>query len=146
MVDKSTRDWLIGLSIHNIGTACLWETLCSPAVEVEAVEAWRVCGVMYVFLSWWKESFYILVTCYKLFQCREIPWWKWENKIIWPIILCWKNLGTFFVQPWSGVELNLCGQKFKDDREVETAFDRMADSAGHGLLSTRNIETRPTIW
>jgi hypothetical protein len=41
--------------------------------------------------------------------------------------------------------MNLGGQKFKDDREMETIFDRKADGAGQGLVSTRNIKTRPTI-
>jgi len=41
--------------------------------------------------------------------------------------------------------MNLGDQKLKDAREVETVFDRMADSVGHRLLSTRNIKSRPTI-
>jgi len=29
---------------------------------------------------------------------------------------------------------------------MESIFDRMADTAGQGLVPTRNIKTRSTIW
>jgi len=43
-------------------------------IKAVAFETCCVYSVMYVFLRRWKKSFYMLVMCYRLFRCQEIPW------------------------------------------------------------------------
>jgi hypothetical protein len=72
IVLKTSTKRYIHTRRYSRATARCWRW--SPKEESSFRHVVCVYGVLYVFLRRWKKSFYLLLMCYKLIHCIEIPW------------------------------------------------------------------------